>query len=114
MTSPSSTWREKAPTRNITVHRGEDIDIAGRFQRDGQPWIPPTGTTAWFRIWNAGTLTDHACTIIDGTFALHIEAPVADALADGTPWWFYVQTPDTPNGNPKVITIGQVRRVDPA
>lgn len=114
MTTPG-TWRAKAPSRNLVLYRGEDIDIAGRFRRDGQPWIPPVGTECFFRTWNStGTSTDYPCTIVDGSFSLHVESAVAEMIPDGAPWWFYVKTPETPNGNPKVITPGKVQRVDPA
>lgn len=108
-----STWRNRAPKRDITLHRGEDIDVAARFLRKGEPWIPPTGTTAWFRAW-LPTPLDIEVAITDGTLTAHIEAATADTIPDGTEFWFYVKTPETPNGNPKVITTGKVKRVDPA
>ena len=113
----ANTWRDKAPTRDITIHRGEDIDVGGQFRRDGAPWTPPDDTEVYFTAFrsaaDSGTLT-LPCVLDAHKFSVHIEETDCDTLKNGISFWFYVKTPDTTNGNPKVITIGKVKRVDPA
>ena len=79
----AETWHDKAPTRNITIHRGEDIDIGGTFRREGAPWLPPEDSEAYFvafrKAGDGGKLT-LACTISDDTFSVHIEEAVCDTL----------------------------------
>ena len=112
-----ATWHEKAPTRDITIHKGEDIDVGGQFRRDGAPWTPPDDTEVYFTVFRkpaeGGTLT-LPCVLNTNQFSVHIEETICDTLQSGVSFWFYVKTPDTTNGNPKVITIGKVKRVDPA
>lgn len=110
-----STWHDAAPIRDITIHKGEDLDLSARFTRDGQPWTPPEGTTAYFRVWITKTTpTDIPATIVGNTLSAHIESSVADTIPKRASFWLYITTPDTPGGNPKVITQGKVNRVDPA
>lgn len=113
----AATWRGAPPVRDITICKGEDIDIGGSFTRDGAAWIPPDDTTVYFRVFRGtaqgGTL-DLPCTLTDAEFSVHIESTVCDTIKDKTSFWFYVQTPDTTDGNPKVITTGKVKRVDPS
>lgn len=108
-----TTWRAPAPTRDITIHKGEDITITGKFTRDKQPWIPPEGTEAYFVVYRPTTNLTLPCVIIDDKFSTHIEESVADTIPNKADFWFYVRTPDTPDGNPKCITTGVVKRKDP-
>lgn len=111
-----STWRPQVPQRDITVYFGEDIDLGGKLSRNGVDWTPDAGTELFFRVFrstaNGGTL-DLQCTLDGPRFNRHVEVTVAATFTDQDPFWFYIKTPDTTDGNPKVITTGVVNRVDP-
>jgi hypothetical protein len=116
-------WKPTAPKRDLTVYRGEDVDMTAilRTLSDGQPWTPPDGTTAFWTIVDPNDFTVLATwtgVVIDNTVSMHVEqadlaallAPVADATS-GPQIRFYVQTPETTNGNPHLVSIGTVKYV---
>lgn len=111
-----STWRPQVPQRDITVYFGEDIDIGGHLTRNGADWTPDAGTELFFRVFRDaadGDTLDLQCTLTGAEFKIHVEVDVAATFTDQAAFWFYIKTPDTTDGNPKVITTGVVNRVDP-
>ncbi len=126
------TWRGDAPTRDITIYKGEDIKISGKLSRvvrdangaivrdaSGRPqresWVPPDGTQMYFVVYHKDASPDTTIpvTLDDHKFSTHIEATTAATIGDGDEFWLYIKTPDTPNGNPTVISTGTASRRDP-
>ena len=109
-----ATWRDKASSRDITVYEGEDLDLAFalRDPATNAPWTPPDGTTAFWRVFT-DPVQDIAGTIVGSTGSVHIEHTVSDLWPNRRSFWFFVQTPDTADGNPKLVTEGVVQRRDP-
>ena len=105
-------WRERSPQRDITVYRGEDIDLAFQLSKDGVAWVPPDGTTAFWRV-HTDPVQDIMATLTGSHGSVHVEHTVADEWPDRASFWFFIQTPDTVDGNPKLITEGVIRRRDP-
>ncbi|QWS68142.1 hypothetical protein SEA_VANLEE_24 [Gordonia phage VanLee] len=112
----ANSWRPPAAVRDITVHKGEDLELSGRFARQRLPWTPPEDTAVFFRVFRSpsdGGELDIVCAVDGDTFSVHVESSVADTFTNGCSFWFFVATPETTGGKPKVITTGRVFRVDP-
>ena len=114
-------WKTTAAKRDLTVYRGEDIDIGGKLTLNGQPWVPPDGTTAYWEIvdpYSFAVLAVWTAVISGNAFNVHVEADDLSTLLEdiataytGPQIRFFIATSDTPDGNPKCVTTGKVKYV---
>lgn len=114
-------WKPTAPRRDLTVYRGEDVDLSGKLSKDGQPWTPPDDTTVFWTIVDPDSFAILATwpgVLVGNEFSLHVEktalATLLSSIADrnsGPQIRFYIQTPDTTDGNPHMVSMGTVKYV---
>lgn len=107
-------WAPEIAKRDFTVRDGADYDLAGTF-RDAvtkQPYPVPDGSTAYFRVGQAGDFPNIPVVLDGASFSAHIESADTVNWPARATFRLYVVTPPTVNGFPQVVSEGKIKRVD--
>ncbi|QDB74620.1 hypothetical protein SEA_BARB_37 [Gordonia phage Barb] len=107
-------WAPEIAKRDFTIRDGSDYDLSGTFRdpKTKEPWPPPEGSTAYFRVGQEGDFP-HIPVVLDGAnFSGHIEKTDTPEWPARATFRLYVVLPNTVNGFPQVVSEGVIKRAD--